>query len=224
MAKKQQTPSIAAQVTTEAAIVAAPKMKKPSLREVRIGIKSSADDGMKLGALAFNASKENREIATVAAVEALRPILAGNHGDTPAKAVGNITMLRSAFKMDAAHFEGLWPLSFRGSLAETASLGRFRDVAQAVADYLSAGNARVMAGQMHELDEKVFRKAEKALRAIQADSVKLGRLQAHANMVLDALGDIIEPAAVAVIEKAKKDAARKARKAAAVPAEEPATV
>lgn len=214
MAKKQQAPSIISQVASEAAIVAAPRAKKPTVREIRVGVKSGADDGMKLGALAFNASKENREIATVAAVDALRPILAGNHGDTPTKAAGNVTMLRSVFKMDATHFEGLWPHTFRGSLLETANLGRFRDVAQCIADYLAAGNARVMAGQMHEIDEKTFRRAEKSLRAIQADSGKLARLQAHANYVLGSLGDLIEPAAAAVIAKARKDADRKARKAA----------
>lgn len=214
MAKKQQAPSIAAQVTTDAAIIAAPRTKKPTVREIRVGTKAGADDGMKLGTLAFNASKENRELATAAAVAALRPVLLGNNGDTSTKAAGNVTMLRSAFKMDATHFEGLWPHTFRGSLSETANLGRFRDVAQAIADYLAAGNARVMAGQMHEIDEKNFRRAEKALRAIQADSGKMMRLQQHASYVLDALGDLIEPAAAAVIAKARKAADRKARKAA----------
>jgi len=212
MAKKQQTPSIAAQVTSEAAVIAAPKIKKPTLREIRVTVKGGADDGMKLGTLAFNASKENREVAQVAAVDALRPILMGNHGDTPAKAAGNILMLRSAFKMDATHFEGLWPHTFRGSLLEVANLGRFRDMAQCIADYLAAENEKVRKGQMHELDEKRFRKAEKCLRTIQADPGKMSRLQAHADAVLSALGDLIEPAAAAVIAKARKAAERKARK------------
>ena len=214
---KKQTPSISAQVTTEAAIIAAPKAKKPTIRELRVGGKLFADDGLKLGALAFNASKENREVAMSAAVAALRPILQGNNGDTSSKAAGNVLMLRSVFKMDATHFEGLWPHTFRGSLAETADLGRFRDVAQTIADYLAGMNRRVLEGQVCELDERNFRKAEKALRVIQADAAKLGRLQAHADAVLNALGDVIEPAAEAVIAKAKKQAARKARKAEQAP-------
>lgn len=191
--------------------------KVKTVKQARIGAKTGADSGMKLSALVFNASKENREVALAAGVDILRPILMGNHGDVQ-KSIGNVTMLRSAFKMDATQYDGLWPIVFRGSLLETANLSRFRDVAGTIAGYLAAENLRITKCQMSEIDEKTFRKAEKALRALTADPAKLNRLQVHAAYVLDALGDLIEPAVIRVAEKAAKAAMRKAKAAAAAPA------
>lgn len=218
------TDPVIASATTEAALAAAPKTKKATVKELRVSAKTSGSDAVKLAVLAFNASKENREVALRAAVDALAPFFRGEGGASPLERYGNVVLIRSALGMDAEHFGGLFPETLSGRLADIIGLARWADPVQVITGWLAA-QSTVTRG---ELDERVFQRRQKALRTLLGDEGKRQRLTMKCAAFVEAVRPEIERAEARAAELATKALARAAKprkgKAAAVPAPEAVAV
>ena len=201
------TDPVIASATTEAALAAAPKVKCPTIKELRVGAKSHGSDAVKLAVLAFNASKENREAALNAAVASLAPFFRGEGGASPMERHGNVVLIRSALGMDAAHFDGLFPETLSGRLADIIGLARWADPIKVITEWLAA-QATATRG---ELDEKVFQRRQKALRALLGDEGKRKRLTAKCVAFVAAVRPEIERAETRAAELATKALARAAK-------------
>ena len=111
---------------------------------------------------------------------------------------GNVVLIRSALGMDAAHFDGLFPETLSGRLADIIGLARWADPIKAITEWLAAQATATRGG----LDEKVFQRRQKALRTLLGDEGKRKRLTAKCVAFVAAVRPEIERAETRAAELA----------------------